>query len=113
MHEALKLFKSVANSAYFEKSGIVLFFYEDGPLREKLSYGNNPIHNYFPDYRGQPNDVKAAQDFFSDKFRSLVRDPQKEVYVQFINTNDTAILNKAFASVQDMIVQRNLNALLL
>lgn len=113
MHEALMLFESIANSKYFEKSALILFLNKIDLFYEKLSTGYSPIHNYFPDYHGKETDVIAAQEFFAEKFRCLVRQRNKEVYVHYTNATDTDLLKKTMASVQDMIVQRNLNELIL
>jgi guanine nucleotide-binding protein subunit alpha len=113
MHEALMLFESIANSKYFEKSALILFLNKIDLFREKLATGMSPVNKYFPDYHGKPSDIVAAQEFFADKFRGLVRQQNKEVYVHYTNATDTDLLKKTMVSVQDMIVQRNLNALIL
>jgi len=113
MHEALMLFESIANSKYFEKSALLLFLNKIDLFREKLQTGMSPINKYFPDYHGKPDNVPAAQEFFAEKFKNLVRQPNKEVYVHYTNATDTDLLKKTMASVQDMIVQRNLTALIL
>lgn len=38
---------------------------------------------------------------------------QNQTYIHFTNATDTDLLKKTMASVQDMIVQRNLHALML
>jgi guanine nucleotide-binding protein subunit alpha, other len=114
MTEALMLFEQISNSSYFSKSALLLFLNKMDLFREKLLIsGANPIHKYFPDYHGKPTDVSAAQEFFAEKFKGLLRKPDKEVYVHYTNATDTDLLKKTMASVQDMIVQRNLNALIL
>ncbi|KAK3716035.1 hypothetical protein LTR37_006765 [Vermiconidia calcicola] len=113
MHEALMLFESIANSKYFEKSALILFLNKMDLFREKLLSGKAPIREHFPDYMSDERDVDAASAFFSQKFKNLVRDPNKEAYVHFTNATDTNLLDKTMRSVQDMIVQRNLNKLML
>jgi guanine nucleotide-binding protein subunit alpha, other len=115
MHEALMLFDSIADSRYFQKSALILFLNKIDLFREKLSSGMSPISKYFPDYHGGSTDVLAAQEFFAEKFRRCVRtrQPNKEVYVHYTNATDTDLLKKTMDSVQDMIVQRNLNMLIL
>jgi guanine nucleotide-binding protein subunit alpha len=113
MHEALMLFESISNSKYFEKSALILFLNKIDLFREKIASGMSPINKVFPDYTGQVNDIEAGMEFFANKFRNLVRQPKKEVYVHYTNATDTDLLKKTMASVQDMIVQRNLNALIL
>jgi len=113
MHEALMLFESIANSKYFEKSGLVLFLNKIDLFTEKVSSGRTRIREHFPDYTGSDRDVAAGQKFFADKFRNLVRDHNKEVYIHYTNATDTNLLEKTMRSVQDMIVQRNLSSLML
>ncbi|CAC9893405.1 G-protein alpha subunit [Aureobasidium pullulans] len=113
MHEALMLFESIANSRYFEKSGLVLFLNKLDLFTEKVSQGRGRIRDHFPDFQGSNTDVAAGQKFFADKFRNLVRDPTKEVYVHGTTATDTNLLEKTMKSVQDMIVQRNLHSLML
>lgn len=107
------LFESIANSKYFEKSALILFLNKIDLFREKISGGMAPIKQHFPDYQGADDDIEAGQRFFAEKFRNLVRQPKKELYVHYTNATDTDLLKKTMQSVQDMIVQRNLNALIL
>lgn len=82
-------------------------------FREKIESGQSPIVNTFPDFKGASTDVKAGQEFFAARFKSLIRNPKKETYVHYTNATDTDLLKKTMISVQDMIVQRNLNELIL
>lgn len=113
MHEALMLFESIANSKYFEKSGLVLFLNKIDLFTEKVSSGRALVRDFFPDYTGDDKDVSAGTKYFADKFRNLVRDHNKEVYIHYTNATDTNLLDKTMRSVQDMIVQRNLHSLML
>ncbi|KAK4994306.1 hypothetical protein LTR66_005627 [Elasticomyces elasticus] len=113
MHEALMLFESIANSKYFEKSALILFLNKIDIFKDKVESRTSPIKAHFPDYNGAETDVAAGQRFFADKFKNLVRDPSKEVYVHYTNATDTDLLKKTMMSVQDMIVKQNLNQLLL
>jgi guanine nucleotide-binding protein subunit alpha len=113
MHEALMLFESIANSKYFDKSGLVLFLNKIDLFSDKVSSGRAKIADFFPDYPGKSRDVEAGAAFFADKFKSLVRSATKEVYVHYTNATDTNLLDKTMKSVQDMIVQRNLHSLML
>ena len=113
MHEALMLFESIANSKYFERSALILFLNKMDLFTEKILSGKAPIREHFPDFMGEERNLHAGQDFFAQKFRNLIRDNQKEVYVHYTNATDTNLLEKTMKSVQDMIVQRNLNNLML
>ncbi|WPH02470.1 Hypothetical protein R9X50_00533400 [Acrodontium crateriforme] len=113
MNEALMLFESIANSKYFEKSALILFLNKIDLFREKILDGSSRIRDHFPDFPGPDRDPEAGQEFFARKFRSLVRNPNKEAYVHYTNATDTNLLDKTMKSVQDMIVQRNLSSLML
>jgi guanine nucleotide-binding protein subunit alpha len=113
MHEALMLFESISNSKYFEKSALILFLNKIDLFSEKIAGGMSPINKVFPDYTGAPTDIEAGKEFFAKKFRNLVRNARTEVYVHYTNATDTNLLKITMTSVQDMIVQRNLNALIL
>jgi guanine nucleotide-binding protein subunit alpha, other len=112
MQEALMLWESIANSQWFARSALILFLNKMDLFKEKLA--SSPISKHgFTDYTGNPADWKAASKYFMDKFRALNRNPQKEIYGHFTNATDTNLLKITMGSVQDMIIQRNLNQLIL
>ncbi|KAJ4420148.1 G-Protein alpha subunit [Neurospora sp. IMI 360204] len=112
MNEALMLWESIANSHWFTKSALILFLNKIDLFKEKLL--RSPIANHgFTDYHGPPDDAQQASKYFMDKFRALNRNPDKEIYGHFTNATDTNLLKITMASVQDMIIQRNLKQLIL
>ncbi|RCI12874.1 hypothetical protein L249_1084 [Ophiocordyceps polyrhachis-furcata BCC 54312] len=112
MNEALMLWESIINSYWFKKSAMILFLNKIDLFKEKLA--KSPITNHgFTDYQGPPDDWNAASKYFLDKFRALSRNPNKEIYGHLTNATDTNLLKITMGSVQDMIIQRNLNALIL
>ena len=113
MQEALMLFESIANSEYFAKSGLVLFLNKMDIFSEKILSGKSEIAKFFPDYTGPIRNIDAGANFFADKFRVLVRNPGKEVYVHFTDATDTRLLDLTMKSVQDTIVSSNLACFLL
>ena len=112
MQEALMLWESIANSQWFANSALILFLNKMDLFKEKVAH--NPITKHgFPDFQGDPTDWKTTSKYFMDKFRALNRNPNKEVYGHFTNATDTNLLKITMQSVQDMIIQRNLNQLVL
>jgi len=111
MHEALMLFESICNSQWFTKTSIILFLNKMDLFRNKLA--RSPVRKYFPDYNGDPNSPDAAADFFAKNFRRLCRDTLKEIYVHYTNATDTNLLKITMVSVQDTILQKNLETLVL
>ncbi|PHH85942.1 hypothetical protein CDD83_10957 [Cordyceps sp. RAO-2017] len=112
MNEALMLWESIANSHWFTKSAMILFLNKIDLFRQKLPHSPITKHG-FTDYSGEPDDSNAASKYFLDKFRALSRNPDKEIYGHFTNATDTNLLKITMASVQDMIIQRNLKTLIL
>ena len=80
-------------------------------FKEKLAA--KPIKDYFPDYAGRNDDYDAASLYFATKFRGLNRTEDREIYVHFTNATDTNLLKITMQSVQDTIIQNNLNTLIL
>lgn len=112
MNEALMLWESVANSHWFTKSALILFLNKMDLFKDKLL--TSPLANYgFTDYTGAPDNWRKASKYFLDKFKALNRNPEKEIYGHFTNATDTNLLKITMTSVQDMIIQRNLKALIL
>jgi guanine nucleotide-binding protein subunit alpha len=115
MDESLMLFKEIANSKIFRKASIILFLNKIDLLQEKVMAGLAPIKRYYPDFKGKPQDVQAAQKFFRQKFVHLYRreGKQKELYTHYTNATDTSLLEKTMDSVQQTILHHNLTTVIL
>lgn len=111
MQEALILFESIISLSWFRRSSIILFLNKIDLFREKLA--DQPIRDYFPDYEASDDDFDAATEYFAAKFRRLNRTERREVYVHFTNATDTNLLKITMKSVQDTIIQQNLNSLMM
>ncbi|EQL02813.1 Guanine nucleotide binding protein (G-protein), alpha subunit [Ophiocordyceps sinensis CO18] len=112
MREALLLWESIANSYWFTESAIILFLNKMDLFKDKLP--GSPITKHgFPDYDGPGDDCKLASKYILDRFRSLSHDPEKQIYGHFTNATDTNLLKITMVSVQETIIQRNLNQLVL
>jgi len=111
MQEALMLFESICNSQWFIHTSIILFLNKIDLFKQKLSV--SPVRKYFPDYNGEPKSYKHASQYFEESFKRLNRNSTKDIYVHFTNATDTNLLKITMMSVQDMILQKNLQALVL
>lgn len=105
------LYESIVNTSWFKRSAIILFLNKVDLFKEKLEV--SPVRDYFPDFQGANNDFDATCRFFADKFRGLSRNREQEIYIHFTNATDTNLLKVTMQSVQDMIIQNNLNNLIL
>lgn len=107
----MMLFESLVNGEWFRNTPIILFLNKIDLFREKLAI--SPISNHFPDYRGREGDEAAATRFFADRFRAINRNAGREIYIHYTNATDTTLLKATMQSVQDMIIQKNLQHLIL
>ena len=105
------LFESILNLPWFKKSSIILFLNKMDLFKEKLI--EKPVRDYFPDYNGEDDDSTAASRFFAAKFKGLNRTEGREIYVHYTNATDTNLLKITMQSVQDTIIQNNLNRYIL
>jgi hypothetical protein len=87
MDEALRLFRTVPNSKYFEKSRIVLLFTKLDLFMDKIK--RKPLSDLFPEYDGPHGDAGAALSFITHKFLSLNPNPKKKTEVEYLDTRDT------------------------
>ncbi|KAM5459794.1 hypothetical protein MferCBS49748_007960 [Microsporum ferrugineum] len=111
MHEAMMLFESLVNGEWFKRKPVILFLNKIDLFKEKLAI--SPVSKHFPDYSGGDGDFEAAAKYFADRFRGITRVPEREIYTHYTNATDTTLLKATMDSVQDMIIQKNLNNLIL
>jgi guanine nucleotide-binding protein subunit alpha len=112
MQEALMLWESIANSHWFKNSALILFLNKIDLFKAKI--GTSPITKFgFSDFQGDTTSWQQTSKYFMDKSIALNRNPAREVYGHFTNATDTDLLKVTMASVQDMIIQRNLQKLIL
>ncbi|KAM0176745.1 hypothetical protein ACHAPF_004602 [Botrytis cinerea] len=112
MQEALMLWESIANSHWFKHSALILFLNKIDLFKAKI--GHSPITKFgFSDFQGDTTSWQQTSKYFMDKFIALNRSPGREVYGHFTNATDTDLLKVTMSSVQDMIIQRNLQKLIL
>ncbi|KAG0004586.1 hypothetical protein BGZ65_000084 [Modicella reniformis] len=74
---------------------------------------HSSIKAYFPDYEGPDDDPTEATEFFRKRFTRLNRSEHKEVYVHYTDATDTNLLRNIMASVNDIILSRNVKAMVL
>jgi 50S ribosomal subunit-associated GTPase HflX len=77
-HESLDLFAEVIESPWFQDSHIILVLNKVDALEEALK--RVPLKSIFPDYTGDPHDVRAATMFLKNKYLSLIQKSSKKVY---------------------------------
>lgn len=111
MHEALMLFDSLVNGEWFRDKPIILFLNKVDLFREKLK--KSSIKTHFPDYQEADDDEAAASQFFASKFQKINRNGRREIYIHYTNATDTDLLKTTMQSVQDILIQKQINRLIL
>jgi guanine nucleotide-binding protein subunit alpha, other len=111
MHEAFMLFESLVNGEWFKDKPIILFLNKIDIFKEKLAA--SPISAHFPDYHGKNTDEEAAKRYFANRFQAINRNSNREIYIHFTNATDTNLLKETMQDVQDMLIQKNLQRLVL
>jgi len=106
MHESLRLFDSICNNRWFEKTSIILFLNKTDLFREKVVY--SPLNICFPDYTGS-NSFEEAAEYIRVQFENLNKKrDQKEVYSHFTCATDTQNVEFVFTAITDVIIKGHL-----
>eukprot|EP00064_Thunnus_orientalis_P013699 superscaffoldBa00002273_g13739 len=69
MEESMALFQTIITSKWFIQSAVILFLNKIDILEEKIMYSH--LVDYFPEYDGPQQDVKAGKEFILNMFVSL------------------------------------------
>ncbi|KAJ6537834.1 putative guanine nucleotide-binding protein alpha-1 subunit, partial [Mycena capillaripes] len=114
LEDSLREFDSICNSRWFVKTNIILFLNID-EFSEKLE--RSPPVDHFPDYTGGANynggaNYDAACDYFLHRFVSLNQSAaSRQIYVHYVSTTDTQLLNYVTRAIQDILLQIYLRGL--
>jgi hypothetical protein len=111
MHEALMLFDSICNSAWFTNTSMILFLNKVDIFANKIRH--SPVSKYFPDYKGPDDDLEQTKAYFRKRFQRLNRSEKKQVYPHFTDATDTKQLAHVMTAVSDIVLNENLQMLLL
>jgi len=105
MTETLNLFESICNSKWFVETSLILFLNKVDLFKVKIQ--KSPLGQYFPEYTG-PNEFESASQFLVEKFTSLNKNEEKQIYSHFTCATDTSQVKFVMAAVNDIIVRGNL-----
>jgi len=115
MQDAMTIWDSICHSQWFKKTSIILFLNKNDIFHRKIPVSN--IKTFFPDYEGEPGDVRAGRDYFKRRFAKLAqkagRSKEREIYIHITTATDTAMLRVVMAAVEDSVVSRNIREIML
>lgn len=109
MHESLKLFDEICNSAWFAQVSMILFLNKDDIFRDKVK--KIDISVCFPEYTGGLNYEKGI-DFIRSKFLNSNRNSDyKQIYPHVTCATDTNQIKFVFDAVSAILVDTAMEAL--
>ncbi|KXN88056.1 Guanine nucleotide-binding protein alpha-2 subunit [Leucoagaricus sp. SymC.cos] len=102
MQDAMTIWDSICHSQWFKQTSIILFLNKNDLFEKKVPVSD--IKNFFPDYDGEPGDVRAGRDYFKRRFAKLAqkagRSKEREIYIHVTTATDTAMLRVVMAAVE-------------
>ncbi|KAF9491609.1 heterotrimeric G-protein alpha subunit, GPA2-like protein [Pleurotus eryngii] len=103
MQDAMTIWDSICHSQWFKQTSIILFLNKNDLFQRKIP--TSDIKNFFPDYEGEPGDVRAGRDYFKKRFARLAqkagRSKEREIYIHITTATDTAMLRVVMAAVEE------------
>ena len=113
MQESLVLFKHIVEYRWFEDTNVILFLNKMDVLEEKV--GKSPVKPHFDDFHEEDEgNAQKVLKFFEDKFVELNPNPDdRNVYVHPTCATDTENIKIVDVIVQDVIMNKILNAFLI
>ncbi|EPQ61288.1 heterotrimeric G-protein alpha subunit, GPA2-like protein [Gloeophyllum trabeum ATCC 11539] len=108
MQDAMTIWDSICHSQWFKQTSIILFLNKNDLFEKKIAHSD--IKNYFPDYDGEPGDVRAGREYFKKRFARLAQKAgakEREIYIHLTTATDTAMLRVVMAAVEGSITLRS------
>ncbi|EIN13172.1 heterotrimeric G protein alpha subunit 4 [Punctularia strigosozonata HHB-11173 SS5] len=103
MQDAMTIWDSICHSQWFKQTSIILFLNKNDLFEQKIEHSS--IKNFFPDFDGEPGDVRAGREYFKKRFARLAqkagRSKEREVYIHITTATDTAMLRVVMAAVEE------------
>lgn len=104
MFESFVLFEQIVNSAWFQRTSIILFLNKIDIFKRKLLI--SPLSNYFTDYN-EGSDFETAAEFLKSKFLAL-NYSKLNIYPHLTCATDTRNIEHVFSTVKETILSRAL-----
>jgi len=104
LKESINLFDIACNRRYPEKP-IILFLNKKDLFEEQIKKVD--LNVCFPTYKGG-KDAKSALDFIRWKFKSMVKDKEKDIYIKETTATDPKNMEHILNSVYEIVLRQNL-----
>ncbi|KAF8992041.1 guanine nucleotide binding protein, alpha subunit [Cyathus striatus] len=110
MQDAMTIWDSICHSQWFKQTSIILFLNKNDLFEKKIP--TSDIKNFFPDFDGEPGDIRAGREYFKRRFARLAqkagRSKEREIYIHITTATDTAMLRVVMAAVEGIVLRSNL-----
>ncbi|KAJ8879864.1 hypothetical protein PR048_020481 [Dryococelus australis] len=113
LEESRNIFDTIVNNRVFQNVSIILFLNKTDLLAEKVNSKETDVRLYFPEFSGDPHNLRDVQEFVLDMFVAVKRDRKKPLFHHFTTAVDTENIKVVFNAVKDTILTRNLESLML
>lgn len=124
LQESRNIFDTIVNNRIFTNISVILFLNKMDLLKLKVKSADISRHHpefkdlkevgeYAPGFSGDPHDVEDVKKFLIYYFLSTRRMAEKPLYHHFTVAVDTNNISIVFKDVKDIILKKNLDALLL
>lgn len=124
LYESRSIFDTIVNNRIFTNTSVILFLNKMDLLQEKI--GRSNIARYLPEFKdlqtvwsiapgfqANSTDIEDVKKFLLYYFLSTRREAEKPLYHHFTVAVDTNNISLVFRDVKDIILKKNLDALLL
>lgn len=111
--ESRNIFDTIVNHRAFSSVPFILFLNKTDLLHRKIESRISDISDYFPEYNGDPYNLKEVQSFILNLFESTRNDQEKTIFHHYTTAIDTENIKVVFNAVRDSIIQKNITMLML
>ena len=122
--ESRNIFDTIVNHMIFTNISVILFLNKMDLLKKKVETSNiakffpefkdvKQVSEYTKDFGGEPSNLEDVKKFLLYYFISAKKNSLKPLYHHFTVAVDTGNISLVFKDIKDIILKKNLDALLL
>jgi len=108
MLESLELFGEIANSKWFVKTSMIIFFNKQDLFKQKIQEIDLSV--LWPDYKGGCSYEKALE-WITQEFVNANQNPNKKIFPHVTTAVDTENVKVVFDAAKEIIISQNLERL--
>lgn len=109
--ESCSIFETIVNNKAFSHISFILFLNKTDLLEQKIRLVD--ICNYFQQFQGDPRSLKDVQQFLVNLFDVRRSERSQPLFHHFTTAIDTKNIKIVFQDVQDTILRKNIDSLML